>query len=117
MRIRTGENRVELVQGLRGGKGTVELHHFFEHGDFRGTGRTFARFVLAPGSSIGYHQHVGDFEAYYILKGTGTYNDNGEVYEVAPGDFLLCRDGGSHSLENTGEEDMEYIGLILYVKD
>lgn len=117
MRIRSGENRVETVHGLKGGAGSVELHHFFEQEDFRGTGRMFARFVLAPGNSIGYHKHIGDFEAYYILKGQGRYNDNGEVYEVGPGDFLLCREGESHSIENTGDGDMEYIGLILYVKD
>lgn len=117
MRIRSGENRVELIHGLKDGKGTVELRHFFEPTDFRGAGRLFAISLIKPNSSIGYHQHIGDFEAYYILKGRGIYNDNGEVYEVAPGDFLLCRDGESHSLENNGTEDLEYIALILYVKE
>lgn len=117
MRIRTGEKQREIVHGIRGGRGEAEQLRFFQPSDFRGTGRVFGITALKPGSSVGYHKHEGDFEAYYILKGHGLYNDDGVLYEVDPGDFLLCREGECHSLENTGTENLEYIALVLYVKD
>lgn len=117
MRIRSGENREELVQSLKGGNGTVKLHHFMELPDFHGAGRLFSYTVLEPGCTVGYHRHDVDFEAYYILKGHGSYNDNGDVYEVGPGDFLLCRPGESHALENGNKENIEYIALILFVQN
>ncbi len=116
MRIRSGENRIEQVQGLKGGEGTIELRHFMSIDELSGAGRLFAISVIKPHSSIGYHRHEGDLEAYYILTGRGLYNDNGDMYEVGPGDFLLCRDGESHSLTNTSDQDLEYIAAILYTK-
>ncbi len=117
MHIRPGEERVDLVEGLRGGVGVVELRHLMESVDFHGSGRQFAYMVLRPGCSIGYHRHDHDFEAYYILRGEGTYNDNGNLVQASPGDFLLCRPGESHGFVNDREADIEYLALILFVKD
>jgi mannose-6-phosphate isomerase-like protein (cupin superfamily) len=64
--------------------------------------------MLAPGVSIGVHQHR-DEEHYYILSGRGTMALDGQRYEVGPGDIASVYAGGSHGLENTGHEDMRIL--------
>jgi mannose-6-phosphate isomerase-like protein (cupin superfamily) len=84
--------------------------------DSCGAGRLFARGVLTPGSSVGYHAHEGDYEIYYILSGKGLGNDNGEECTLEAGDSFLTKNGSSHSLENIGDVDLEYIAIILFDK-
>ena len=76
-------------------------------------GRVFAHTTVYPGSRIGLHMHKGDSETYYILSGTGRYNDNGSIVDVHPGDVYFCEDGESHFIEATNEP-IEMIALILY---
>ena len=108
------ELRHEVVESLRGGKGPTEFVHLLEKDQFHNKGRLFAHTKLKPGVSIGYHKHEGDFEGYYIIKGKGTFSDNGREFPVKAGDFTLTEVGGSHSLENTGTEDLELIALVLF---
>ncbi len=111
---RSNEYTVEKVEGLKGGKGYVTVVNFFEEEDFLGKGRLYGKSIIKPGNSIGYHTHVGDQEAYFILKGKALYNENGVETILEPGDLAICRDGESHSIEAAGEEDLEYVMLILY---
>jgi mannose-6-phosphate isomerase-like protein (cupin superfamily) len=111
---RNNELRCEYVDSMRGGKGTTQVIHLLEKDQFHNKGRLFARNILKPGTSIGYHKHEGDFEGYYFLKGEGTFDDNGKKSIVRAGDFTLIAVGESHSIENTGKEDLEFIALILF---
>lgn len=106
--------KVEQIVGLKEGKGFITMMNFFEEKDFLGKGRLFGKTTVEPGNSIGYHTHCGDQEAYFILKGKALYNYNGEMRELTSGDFAICKDGDSHSIEAIGEEALEYIALILY---
>jgi len=108
------ELRIEKIVSMRGGDGTVELTHLMEKEQFNGKGRLFAHLKLNPSVSIGYHKHEGDFEGYYFLKGHGLYTENGIEYNVKAGDFTLVDINGSHSIQNTGSEDLELIALILF---
>ncbi|MCL2580039.1 MAG: cupin domain-containing protein [Oscillospiraceae bacterium] len=99
---------------LKGGKDTVRLIHFLEETQSYGTGRLFGISIIPPGGSIGYHTHTGDFEVYYILKGTAKVVDNGVEDILHPGDSMICREGDSHSIENIGDRDLEYVAIILY---
>ena len=76
-------------------------------------GRVFGHTTVYPGSKIGLHTHNGDAETYYILSGSGKYNDNGTIVDVQPGDVYYCGDGECHSIEAIGEP-IEMIALILY---
>ena len=104
------------AENLRGGNGTVEMTHLLEADEMFGKGRLFARNVLKPGVSLGFHKHEGDCEMYYILKGKGLYYDGDEKYEVFPGDLTIVYDNDSHGIENNSDEDLEFIALILYTK-
>lgn len=108
------EYTVEEVQGLKGGKGYITVVNFFEEKDFLNRGRLYGKSIIKPGNSIGYHRHEGDQEAYFITKGKALYNDNGQEYILELGDLAICRDGDSHSIEAIGEENLEYVMLILF---
>ena len=109
------QQRTEIVEALRGGKKSTQITHILEKEQMHGKGRLFALTVLKPGASIGYHKHEGDFEAYYFIKGEGLFNDNNrENLVVRKGDLALIAVGESHSIENTGTEDLEFIALILF---
>lgn len=77
-------------------------------------GRVFAHTTVHPGSAIGYHVHQGDSETYYILSGTGRYNDNGNIVTVTAGDVTYTASGERHGIECIGDEPIEMIALILY---
>ena len=67
-----------------------------------------------PGASVGLHRHEGDVEAYYILQGKGRYQNDDESFDVTAGDLTLVDNLHCHGIENTGEEPLKLIGLILF---
>ena len=75
--------------------------------------RMFSRVVLEPGCALGYHTHQGETETYYLLSGSGIYNDNGTLLPVTAGDVTFCEDGSGHGIENTGDTDLCFLALIL----
>jgi mannose-6-phosphate isomerase-like protein (cupin superfamily) len=113
--IRRGhELSVETFEKRAGGTGVLKVTNILEGDQLQGKSPMFAANVLPPGSSIGYHQHSVDIEAYYIVSGRGRVNDNGALADVAPGDMVYCAKGDSHAIENTGKEDLCFIALKLF---
>lgn len=110
---RADELRKDVVVNLMQGEGEINRTHFFEVDDFCGHGRLYAKHIIAPGNSIGFHKHEGEQEAYYVLKGEALYSDNGNEVNIKAGDFTLCKSGEGHSIKNIGDEDLEFIGLIM----
>ena len=113
--IRKKTDQTVAYRCIRGGHGEVEMHQICNDADeLLGKGRLFNHMILAPGDSIGEHEHEGDNEIFYFLAGAGEYNDNGEIVQVGPGDTTICFDGETHALVNTGDEPLEFIALILF---
>ena len=108
------ELRHDAIESFRGGKGVTTFIHLLEKEQFHNKGRLFAHHILKAGAATGYHKHEADFEVYYILKGEGTFNDNGQLCPVKEGDIAITEIGQSHCIENTGTEDLEFIGLVLF---
>lgn len=104
-----------VKEGLRGGKGHVVLYHILNQEELMGHGTMYARVVIPPHCSIGWHQHVGNTEPYYIIKGQGTFidNDRSETL-VGPGDICTIQCGQWHSMENNSDEDLEMIALVIH---
>ena len=75
--------------------------------------KMFSKVTLPPHCELGYHEHHGETETYYILTGTGMYDDNGKAVSAEAGDVFFCKDGDGHGLKNTGEEDLSFVALIL----
>jgi len=114
--IKRAEELKQDIKTLFEGKGNVQILHVLDMDQFEGKGRLFARMTLAPGSSIGFHQHNNDFETYYILKGEGIVNDNGTMTKVTVGDVVYTPNGQTHSIENDSDStcDLEFMALILF---
>ena len=109
-----GNVRIETKEALRGGKGTAEFQHLCEKEELNGKGRVFAKIVLQPGCSIGYHVHEGESETFYILSGRALYSDNGVCVELEPGDTAYNPSGSGHSIGSIGSTPLEIVALILY---
>ena len=71
----------------------------------------FRKRALKPGSGIGLHEQHED-EIYYVLSGRGVMTLDGKTVDVTPGTAVLTRTGSSHSLKQTGDDDL--VILINY---
>lgn len=108
-----GEREITRGEKAAGGTGHILREPLISAEDRGAFCGMFNRNVLEKGCSVGWHQHVGDGEAYYILEGKGIYNDNGTKMPIEAGDSVWCKDGDWHELINTEEEDLVFIALIL----
>ena len=76
----------------------------------------YARVTIPAGSVLGYHEHHGNGESYYILSGRALYNDNGVTREIGPGDSTWTPDGTGHGVDNSaGTEPIVFMALIVNV--
>lgn len=104
------------IDGLAGGKGHVLITHLLDAEQMKRSARMYARVTLEPGCEIGFHKHSNESETYYVLAGSGDYNDNGVVRKIGVGDVTFTPDGFSHGLINTGTENLVIMALILLDK-
>ena len=107
------EQTVEKRSAMRGGIGEVTVRHHFKSDEIKARTRLCAELVLAPGASIGTHDHVNEDEVYIIQKGQGSMTDGGKEFQVAAGDAILTGQGASHSIKNTGTEDLVVTAVII----
>ena len=82
--------------------------------ELNGKGRMFSHITVAPHSGIGYHEHDGDTEIYYVLSGKAAYNDNGTITTIEKGDVTFTPSGFGHGVDNKSDEPVELIALIIY---
>lgn len=110
---KAGSYRTELRENMRGGDGTVKIEHFWEPGtEMLGHNRMAARLTLAPGASIGFHNHEKEDEIFVIVKGEAEADDNGTLSILKAGDTLLTGNGAGHSIRNIGSCDLELVAII-----
>ncbi|MGN0482526.1 MAG: cupin domain-containing protein [Lachnospiraceae bacterium] len=107
------EIRTVRKENMNGGKGHVDIKYLLSEEELNGKCGMYAEVTIAPGSSLGYHEHHGNSETYYILRGEGEYDDNGEKRKVSAGDVTFTPDGKGHGLENTGDTDLVFMALII----
>lgn len=102
-----------LKQNVNGGKGPMEVKYILNEEERNGTCNMYAQVTLGPGCTLGYHEHVQESETYYIIRGTGDYNDNGTIRPVTVGDRTFTPGGCGHGIANTGDGDLVFMALIL----
>lgn len=102
-----------VIEHLRGGEGTVEIYDIVTADELNGHGSMYAKTVIKPHSSIGFHVHETNTEPYFILEGRGVFVDNDmSRTEVGPGDVCVIEVGQGHALENNTDEDLIIMALI-----
>lgn len=105
---------IRRVENMAGGKGHVLIKDILGEKELNGKCGLYSEVTIEPGCSLGYHEHHGESETYYILSGKGDYNDNGTVRLVKAGDITYTPNGCGHGLENTGDENLVFMALIIY---
>ena len=93
--------------------GHVILKQLIGEKELNGKCGLYAEVTLEPGCGLGFHEHHGETETYYILKGEGIYSDNGNLRMVKAGDVTFTPSGQGHALTNTGDEDLVFMALII----
>jgi mannose-6-phosphate isomerase-like protein (cupin superfamily) len=70
---------------------------------------------IDPGHHSPLHRHRCE-EVYYVVRGTGELESDGQRYALSPGCAVLNRTGVLHRVFNTGDETMELVvvaGIML----
>jgi mannose-6-phosphate isomerase-like protein (cupin superfamily) len=71
------------------------------------TGSELSFQTLVPGQDSGFlHTHKTHEELYFILKGEGQYQVDGEVFPVGEGSVIRVSPEGKRALKNTGSENL-----------
>lgn len=58
------------------------------------------------------HRFKTASEVYYILKGEGMMHVDNETEKVGPGDTIYIPPRAVQSIENTGENDLEFLCIV-----
>lgn len=102
----------EFCEREQGGKGTVEIMHIYKPEELSGNSKLCAVIKINPGCSIGYHQHVGEEEVFFVIHGEALIVDDGVNEVIGAGDSHLIKSGSYHSIENIGTGLLEVVALI-----
>lgn len=94
------------IPNLNQGEGTVFARMYMDQAGKIMVSR------LPKGASQGLHTHTTSREVCYVLSGTGLAVCDGVEEILAPGDCHCCPKGSSHSLANTGEEDLVLFTVV-----
>ena len=114
--IKTGKNFAAVNVGkmseiieheLPMGPDVVIRGKVFGGGAVGATGREFSFQTLVPGQDSGFlHTHKTHEELYFILKGEGQYQVDGEIFPVKEGSIIRVSPDGKRALKNSGKEDL-----------
>lgn len=105
------ESRV--LENMRGGEGSVRIEKIWNpKTELKANNRLFAKLVLEPGSSIGFHKHEDEEEVFVVLRGVAEADDDGEAVTLNMGDSILTADGAGHSIKSVGDEALELLAVI-----
>ena len=102
-----------ITLNQRGGPGQVEKFEIASKEELLNHGRLYARMKFEKDCGIGYHEHQGETEIFYILKGEFEYIEDDKTSILHEGDIAILENGHSHSITNYQEETAELIALII----
>jgi mannose-6-phosphate isomerase-like protein (cupin superfamily) len=78
-----------------------ELHHTAE--------QSLAEATLEPDQATERHYHRATEEIYFVLKGSGRMEVDGDSRIVRPGDAVLIPPGTWHTLDNNGSSELRIL--------
>ena len=107
------KSELSVTEILSGDKKAFSLFDLREFDGKADSLKQFSYVELESGQSVGYHVHEGDQDFYYIISGSGIYNDNGKEIAVESGTITFTPSGEGHDLTNTGKEKLCFIALVV----
>jgi mannose-6-phosphate isomerase-like protein (cupin superfamily) len=78
-----------------------ELHHTAQ--------QSLAEATLEPGQATERHYHAKTEEIYFVVKGSGRMEVDGDAQTIRPGDAVLIPPGAWHTLENNGTSELRIL--------
>ena len=97
-----------------GGKGRMKLEKILSKAEMADKCGLYARVTLPPGAVLGYHEHHGNSECYFVLSGEAVYDDNGVKRTIKAGDTTWTPDGSGHGVDNSqGKAPIVFMALIV----
>lgn len=93
--------------------GVLKLETLLNEEQLNGKCGLYARCTLEPGATLNHHEHHGETETYFILSGSGVYEDNGTDVPAKADDVFFCKDGNGHGITNTGDVPLVFMALII----
>ena len=94
------------IPGMNGGTGEMTIQ-MYNDDRYR-----IVRTVIHRDGSIGIHTQTSGDDLNYIMSGTGKAFCNGSEEELRAGVMHICPKGSSHSIVNTGEEDLVMLTIV-----
>lgn len=73
---------------------------------------SIAHAIVPAGTATLPHRLHTSTELYYILKGTGTMQIDGETAPVHPGQIVLIPPGAVQHIQNTGPGDLTFLCIV-----
>ena len=107
------EQIIEKRENMRSGSGEVMITHYFKKDEINAACRLCAQLKISPGVSIGLHEHINEDEIFIIQQGSGLIIDGNKEVAIEAGDAILTGKGDSHSIKNTGSEDLLVTAIIM----
>lgn len=98
------------IKPFHAAKGEI-IHQFTGRLEKNGASQkhSLAIMTLLPGLASEAHCHNIAEESFYIVKGHGRFVVGEEEFDVGVGDCVFVEPGETHSLRNTGDENLECI--------
>ena len=104
-----GDNRIVRVESVnraepfatKDGSTIRELHHTEL--------QSLAEATLEPSQATARHYHRTTEEIYFVLKGSGDLEVDGERRRLRPGDAALIPPGAWHTFENDGNSELRFL--------
>ena len=78
-----------------------ELHHTAE--------QSLAEATLEPDQATERHYHRATEEIYFVLKGSGRMEVDGDMRIIRPGDAVLIPPGAWHTVDNNGSSELRIL--------
>ena len=103
----------KTVTGAHGGKGGLPFRRLWSGEAFQTNWEWIDHVLIPPDTSIGYHQHNGIEEVYYVIEGNGLMTVNDKTWEVGPGDANPCTLHDSHGIYNHTGKMLEIFVLAI----
>src|SRR4030088_950464 len=94
-----GPGEGERIQAPAGGPLT-----FKARGAQTGERMTLLENVIAPGDGPPLHNHAGEDESWYVLKGNLCFRLDDQLHAAPAGSFVFVPRGTPHCFQNTGTE-------------
>ena len=107
------EDTQEVIRAnLKRGIGNISIREYV-HKDKMTNCRLVCEQTIPIGGSIGKHTHIHETEFYIITKGKGMVIDRSGSHSVGPGDLIMTGHKEMHSINNSGNEELVMIAIII----